>query len=135
MCDRSGATSWSHDQMARIATEKRTIKALSNQTKPISYTYNLDSSLWKLTYPGTGKIITYTVGGAGRPTAAKDTGGAINYVTSATYSPFGGLGGMVNGSATGFNGINIADTYNSRLQPLQMYVTTAAISSATLTQL
>jgi hypothetical protein len=40
---------------------------------------------------------------------------------------------MVNGKATGFNGINIADTYNDRLQPLQMYVTTAAITSGTLT--
>jgi RHS repeat-associated protein len=129
MCDGSGATSWSHDQMARIAVEKRTIKGLSNQTKSITYTYNLDSSLSKLTYPGTSKNITFTPGGAGRPTAAKDTGGNINYVTGATYAPFGGLVGMTNGV------INVADTYNDRLQPLQMYVTTNTITSATLTQL
>jgi RHS repeat-associated protein len=115
--------------MARIAVEKRTIKGLSNQTKSITYTYNLDSSLSKLTYPGTSKNITFTPGGAGRPTAAKDTGGNINYVTGATYAPFGGLVGMTNGV------INVADTYNDRLQPLQMYVTTNTITSATLTQL
>ncbi len=62
------------------------------------------------------------------PLAAQDNASAINYVESATYAPFGGLTGMVNGKATGFNGINIADTYNDRLQPLQMYVTTTTIS-------
>jgi RHS repeat-associated protein len=135
MCDGSGATSWTHDQMARVAIEKRTIRGLTNQSKQLSYAYNLDGSLWKLTYPGTGKVIMYTVGGAGRPTSALDVGGNIKYVTSATYAPFGGLTGMVNGAATGFSGINIADTYNDRLQAVQLYVTTATITSATLTQL
>ncbi|HUA17088.1 MAG TPA: hypothetical protein VMG31_17470 [Verrucomicrobiae bacterium] len=66
---------------------------------------------------------------------AQDNTSSINYVQSATYAPFGALTGMVNGKATGFNGINIADTYNDRLQPLQIYITTATISPTTLTQL
>ena len=134
MCDGSGATSWAHDQMGRIAKENRKIKAVTTSTKMTTYTYNLDGSVSRLSYPGTNRGYTYTVGGAGRPTAVKD-GGSINYVTSATYAPFGGLSGMVNGSATGFSGINTANSYNKRLQPIQMYVTTATISSATLSQL
>ena len=43
--------------------------------------------------------------------------------------------GAVIGKTSSFGGINVANTFNSRLQPLQMYVTTATISGTTLTQL
>jgi RHS repeat-associated protein len=132
MCDGSGATSWSHDKMGRSLSEKRIINA---QTQTTSYTYNLDGSLNTLTYPGTGKIITYTPAGDGRPTAAQDTADSINYAESAIYAPPGELAGVVIGKTSSFGGINVANTFNSRLQPLQMYITTATISGTTLTQL
>ena len=98
-----------------------------------TYAYNLDGSLASVTNPLTGKLIAYTQNAAGRTISAIN--GTLNYVTNATYAPSGGLTGMVNGQATGFAGINTADSYNSRFQPLQLYVTTGTISPSTLTQL
>lgn len=67
MCDGSGATSWAHDAAGRVITEKRT--TLGN-TQTLSYAYNLDSSIYSLTYPS-GKTVNYTVSNAQRLTAAK----------------------------------------------------------------
>lgn len=130
MCDGSGATSWNHENMGRVASEKRTIAAATNITKTISYTpYNLDGSLANLTYPS-GRIIAFTPGGAGRPLSAIESAHSINYVTNATYAPPGELYTFANGSS-----ISGAMTYNSRLEPLQLYFTTGTISSGTLAQL
>ena len=85
----------------------------------VSYTYYKDGSLNTLTYPS-GDVVTYTVGGAGRPTLLSDS--ANNYVggggTTATYAPQGALAGMVNGYTGSFAGIVTADNYNDRLQPI-----------------
>jgi RHS repeat-associated protein len=119
MCDGSGATSWKHDPMGRVLSESRII---SGQTKTVSYAYNLDGSLRTLTYPGTAKVITYTYGQAARALTAKDLGGGINYVTNATYAAHGALSGLQNGTSA-FGRL----TYNSRLQPLQLFYTTGTI--------
>jgi RHS repeat-associated protein len=114
MCDGSGATSWNHDTMGRALTEKRNIDGI---TQAISYTYNLDGSIATLTYPDTGEVITYAMGGDGRPTAAQDNN-SINYVESATYAPPGQLTGALYGKTASFTGITITNAYNDRLQPL-----------------
>jgi len=132
MCDGSGATKWAHDALGRILIEKRTI---SGQTQTISYTYNSNGSLATLTYPGRGKVLTYTTLGDGRAAAVQDISGSINYVQNAAYAPSGAVSAMINGQTSSFTGINFADTFNSRLQPLQIYVSTATISSSTLSQL
>lgn len=103
MCDASGATAWSHDTMGRALSEMRT---LNSATKTTSYTYNYDGSLKKLTYPGSARVITYAQNGSssytsGRPASAIESTG-INYVTGATYAPFGGMTGMTNGSTGSF---------------------------------
>ena len=87
-----------------------------------------------LTYPS-GRVITYTPnssGGytAGRSVSAVDSANSINYVTLAKYAPQGALASLSHGTS-----ISEALTYNSRLQPLQLYYTTGTISSGTLTQL
>ncbi len=126
ICDASGATSWSHDQMGRLASEKRTIKGSTNITNSITYApYYLDGSLQNLTYPS-GRIITYTLNGAApytasRPVSAVETAHSINYATSATYAPQGALASLTAGSSI-FGGFS----YNSRLQPLQIYYGTVA---------
>src|SRR4029079_4879534 len=66
MCDASGTTSWAHDQMGRILTEKRTILGTSAWTKTAGYTYNLDGSIATIINPGVGRVMTYTTNGAGR---------------------------------------------------------------------
>src|SRR5207245_4501458 len=59
MCDGSGAASWNHDQMGRSLTEQRKIIGSSAVTKSISYMYNQDGSVAKITYQST-KAGTYT---------------------------------------------------------------------------
>jgi RHS repeat-associated protein len=128
MCDGSGATSWAHDQIGRVLTERRTIGAAVGLY--VYYTFNKDGSLATLQTPPQ-KTITYTVGGAGRATSATDSGNSINFVTSATYAPPGELQTLLYGTA-----IHGALAYNSRLQPVQMFYgtnTPPAITSLTTT--
>ncbi len=134
MCDGSGATSWAHDSMGRALTEQRIIIGTSAINKAIQYSYYKDGELNLLTFPS-GRKITYTAnsaGGysAGRAVSAIDGGNFIDYVKNATYAPQGALASLSNGSS-----ISEAFTYNSRLQPLQMYYTTGTISATTISQL
>ncbi|MBZ5550907.1 MAG: hypothetical protein LAO22_23620, partial [Acidobacteriia bacterium] len=126
MTDGSGSTSWVYDAKGRVSQIGQTINTYN---KTISYGYNYDDSVASITYPS-GRTITYTPGAAGRPLEAKDLANSINYVTAATYAPQGALATFTNGSS-----ISRAMTYNSRLQPLQLYFTTGTISSQTLSQL
>jgi RHS repeat-associated protein len=118
MCDGSssvpgsGSTSWSHDQMGRVLVDKRYIGSVA--AKWVTYVYNLDGSTNKVTAPDF-KTVTYTVGGAGRPLSALD-GSGDNYVKSATYAPPGELQSLTDGGV-----IYRAFSYNSRLQPLQVF--------------
>ncbi len=126
LTDSVGSASWSYDLMGRVASQTR---VTSNVTKTTSYAYNLDSSIQSMTYPST-RVVNYTYSGAGRALTAIDPIGPINYVTAAIYAPQGALYRFTNGSS-----ISGAMTYNSRLQPLQLYFTTGTIASGTLTQL
>ena len=119
MCDGSGGTSWVHDKMGRVKEQRRAIGALS-VSHYIDYTYNLDGSLSVLQTPPM-KTLNYTYNGAGRATQLLDSTDSLNFVTSATYTPPGGLTGMTMGSASGFAGISIKNAYNNRLQPVQLY--------------
>ena len=118
--------------MARALVEKRLLN--TSVTKTVSYTYNLNGSLATLTYPNN-RMITYTQGGAGRPREAKDIANSINYATSASYAPFGGLAGMVSGLTGSFSGITTANTYNSRLQPITLSAATTGSGSHTVLSL
>jgi RHS repeat-associated protein len=135
MCDGSGGTAWAHDALGRVLTENRKIVGSSTITNTTGYTYYLDGELKKVTYPKTGRTITYTPNGsgaytAGRPISAVDTVNGINFVTGATYSPHGGVATISLGAS-----INGAESYNSRMQPLQIYYTVGTITSGTITQL
>jgi RHS repeat-associated protein len=121
MCDGSGATTWTHDPVDRVLMEKRKIGTSAGQST--TYAYNADGSLYRITNP-LGQTITYTPGGAGLPLAAKN-GGSNNYVKNATYAPFGGLTGMVNGYTSGFAGISVSNSYNKRLQPSVLSASTS----------
>jgi YD repeat-containing protein len=119
MCDGSGATNWTHDKMGRIKQERRTIGAVKGDYE--TDIYNLDGSVASLTTLGYG--IAYTYNGAGRQTSAKNGADPFNYVTSATYAPFGGL----STASLGSRPITLTNTYNNRLQPL--LISAAAASS------
>jgi len=127
MCDASGTTSWAHDQMGRILTEKRTILGTSAWTKTAGYTYNLDGSIATIINPGVGRVMTYTTNGAGRQQSVVNTGGNINFATNATYAAFGGLATYANGTS-----LSSTDTYNSRLQPLTQSTINTTTSQAVM---
>ncbi len=111
MCGGLSSSKWSYDSMGRPIFEARNNQGSGSAVEyKVGYTYYLDGSLNTLTYPS-GDIVTYTVGGAGRPRQLTDS--ANNYVTSATYAPHGALAGMTNGS-----GIVTSNSYNDRLQPV-----------------
>lgn len=85
-------------------------------TKSTVYTYNLDGSVATLTYPS-GRVVTYAYDAASRPLSAVDQANTINYALSATYAPQGALASLVLGSSGSFAGINLNESFNSRLQP------------------
>jgi len=120
MSDSPGSSTWTYDIMGRIASETRITASV---TKTTSYLYNQDGSIKSVTYPST-RTVNYTYGPSGssstaaRPVSAVDAGGPTNYVTGATYAPFGGISGMFNGIvAGGFGGVVTTNWYNQRLQP------------------
>jgi RHS repeat-associated protein len=84
---------------------------------------NLDGSLAALTYPS-GRTITYSYDNAARPTSALDSAFNINYATGGTYAPQSALAALTLGSATGFGGINLSNSYNKRLQPNEVKAST-----------
>src|SRR6185437_6951555 len=123
LADQAGTGTYAYDVMGRIASEQRTIAGIS---KSMSYSYNLDGTLSTATYPS-GAVITYTPSGAGRMLSVVDTTNAINYATTATYTPDGSLNGFVSGKSGTFSGITNLFSYNQRLQPCRMAASTGAL--------
>src|SRR5207302_8456492 len=85
LSDQAGSATYTYDILGWMVTEGRTIAGV---TKTMSYTYNLDSSVATMTYPG-GDVIRYTPDSAGRVVSVVDTTNSanpINYVTGATYN-------------------------------------------------
>jgi RHS repeat-associated protein len=124
MCDGSGGTSWSHEQVGRIKQERRAIGAVQGDYE--TDTYNLDGSVATLT--ALGYKVTYTYSGAGRVITAKNGADPFNYVTSASYAPFGALAGMSMGASP----ITVSDSYSSRLQPVVLSASTTAATIVSL---
>jgi hypothetical protein len=112
MSDGSGTTAWSFDPMGRPAAERRTLN--TNVTKSFTFSYYKDGQMQQTVWP-TNHQVTYTPNAAGRAISAVGT--AYNYVTGATYAPQGAISSEVVGFTGSFNGITVANTYNSRLQP------------------
>src|SRR5437588_8285038 len=71
-----------------------------------------------------GAVITYTPDAAGRMVSAvdgSDSAHTINYVTAATYNATGALTGSVYGQNGSFSGIVNSFSFNSRLQPVNLW--------------
>lgn len=135
MTDAAGSESWAYQQnnqaqypdRPHILVDKRTIGAV---TKTGTYYSDLAGNITQWIYP-TGRTIYSSVGGAGRvlqvyngPQYAfsqvpASPGCPINNVC---YTPQGMIYSMAvyHNFSTGFNGLNILETYNSRLQPQEI---------------
>ena len=94
-----------------------------------TYLYNYDGSVKTINYPSTNSI-GYSVGGAGRPTQASDSGNSyVRYAQSLgtpEYTPHGALANVLNGYTSSFPGIAVANSYNKRLQPAILSAATSA---------
>ena len=112
MCGARSGSSWSFDPMGRpILASTRQVGSVQKVLNS-SFGYYSDGSLKSITYPS-GNVLTYTVGGAGRPIAVADAQNNT-FVSSATYAPHGALAGMKSGSS---GAIVTTNYYNNRLQP------------------
>lgn len=125
MSDGTGQTAWSYDALGRIATRRQTIGSLAKNT---GYSYNLDGSMATITYPS-GRTYTYGYSAAGRALSLVDSANSINYVTSATYVPAGGMSGAIYGHVTGWDAITQANSFNNRLQPTAFQATSPVPST------
>jgi RHS repeat-associated protein len=115
--DSPGQEQWSHTVLpgqGSQTVESRTINGLTKTTK---YNYDLAGNLTSLTYPSA-RVIAYAVDSAARLVSATDS--ATTYASAALYTPAGALCSLAyNGGA-----IIETNTYNSRLQPVEMQATT-----------
>jgi len=118
MCDGSGSTAWKYDQMGRTAAEARTIGSVTDQ---IGYTYYLNNATNTVTYPLSGATtafsVTYHQNAAGRFDSVVGSDGVTYASVSSTWAS-----GASNASQLG-SGIQLANSYNTRLQPLSMTAT------------
>jgi RHS repeat-associated protein len=117
---------YSYDTMGRVVSFWN---GVNNLAAEFDYTYNLDGSPKTLTYPS-GRMLTYTVKGAGRITDIKDVANNVNYAAGATYAPPGELATVINGTSS--VGITVTDSYNNRLQPSVLQADTNGSGSHTI---
>ncbi|MGA7683832.1 MAG: RHS repeat-associated core domain-containing protein, partial [Terriglobales bacterium] len=117
--------------------EQRTTNSSPNNiTKTTTYYLDLAGNVTQIVYPyptgGTpGRTVNYTHDSANRPSSATDASNGITYVadwktppanTNCTagavcYTPQGSVYGMSIGQSSSFTGLNVLETFNSRLQP------------------
>jgi RHS repeat-associated protein len=115
MCDGSGITYYTHDQMGRVTLQQRRTTPSTSGFGDV-YSYNLDGSVATLKHPVTAVVHNFTYNSAGRPVTTTDNA-SHGFVIAATYAPFGGVTSL---SHTTAGNIVFQESYNSRLQPLQI---------------
>jgi RHS repeat-associated protein len=131
MVDPAGSEAWSYDAMGRVAADQRTTVGSATVTKTTTNLYNLAGNAYQVTYP-TGRTISYSFDGANRPSAASDPSTGTSYATgfkssppsgcsssAVCYTPSGAIYAMSIGQTSTFTGLNLTNTYNNRLQPLE----------------
>jgi RHS repeat-associated protein len=149
MTDGAGSESWAYEvdktNLRSIHQEKRTTNSSpSNVTKTTTYYLNLAGNVTQLVYP-TGRTVNYTYDSADRPSTAADSSNGITYATdwktpgtgclanAACYTPQGSVYNMSIGQSTSFTGFNLSETFNNRLQPLEIKASSTAGTAMDLT--
>jgi RHS repeat-associated protein len=134
MCFGGGSKSWTFDPMGRVDGENDrfiwlvppysadvfTINSVPTLSEDTAYSYYLNGDLFDVYYPGPkgppDYEFTTSENAAGQVTTAADV--YFNVLNDATYAPTGQLATAVIGIGGGYNGTNISNTYNNRLQPV-----------------
>jgi RHS repeat-associated protein len=107
MSDPSGSTLYAYDRRGLLRRETKTY--IDSATFTTTYTHDAAGRRASLTYPS-GRVVEWAYDFAGRPYSAAS--GSTQYVTSATYWPFGPLTQLVYG-----NGMTRTMTYDARYRP------------------
>jgi len=123
MCEGTGEVEgWSYaitSSQGWKTTDQRTTNSL---TKSSIYQYNFLGSPTSITYPS-GRVINYAYNLADRPTSATDQTTLVNYANTVHYWAGGSPCWAAYGAA-----ITAAETYNARLQPLNMQATGSVVT-------
>jgi RHS repeat-associated protein len=134
--DAAGSEAWSYqtdktNNRSIHVNQRTTNSSPSNITKTSTYYFDLSGNLTSITYP-TGRIVNYTYDAASRPATAVDSANGVTYATArgtpptgclttgVCYTPQGTEYSAAVGVTSSFTGINYSETYNNRLQPLEI---------------
>jgi RHS repeat-associated protein len=151
MTDGAGSEAWAYQtdpaNLRSIHKEQRTTTSTpSNITKNTTYYLDLTGNVTQLVYP-TGRTVNYTYDSADRPKSASDSANGITYATGkktpptgtnciatgVCYTPQGSEYAVSLGQTTSFNGLNITETFNSRLQLSEIRASSAVGNAMDIT--
>jgi len=143
--DAAGSEQWSYQV---DATNHRTVhqnqRTTSSVTRTTTYYLDMGGNVTSITYP-TGRIVNYTYSAANRAVTAQDSANGITYATAASsvpsgcpsgavcYTPQGSIYSMGLGVTSSFTGVTVSETFNNRLQPLEIKASSTAGSALDLT--
>lgn len=130
MTDAAGSESYAYEvdktNSRSIHVDQRTTSSI---TKTSTYYLDLAGNVTQAIYP-TGRVVNYTYDAAGRASTAIDGSNGITYATGfksspggtclvnvTCYTPQGSVYAVSIGQTSSFTGLNITDTFNTRLQP------------------
>ena len=143
--DGAGSESWAYQtDPANLRSVHVNQRTTSNITKTSKYYFDLVANLTSITYP-TGRVVNYTYDAANRPATAADSANGITYAaaqssppsgcltTGVCYTPQGTDYSSTIGKTSGFAGVNFSETYNNRLQPLEIKASSAAGNAIDIT--
>lgn len=151
MCYSAGSKSWTYDPMGRVNNESdsfiglvppysadvTTVNGVPTLTELTDYNYYLNGDLSEFYYPrpdAPDALFYLDENAAGQVTSAGDTN--FNVFTLATYTPTGQLAHVWDSGDGSSGAMQITNSYNNRLQPVNMSVvssTSAAILNLTYT--
>lgn len=146
MTDAAGSESWAYQvdktNSRSVHVDQRTTNSL---TKTSTYYLDLVGNVTQAIYP-TGRTVNYTYDAADRPSTTTDSSNGITYATGfqsspgtgclpnvTCYTPQGSIYAVSLGQTSTFTGLNITNSYTSRLQPQEFKASSTGGSAIDLT--
>jgi RHS repeat-associated protein len=141
--DGSGSEEWAYENVeTSLSSERqnqRSINVGSGTITRINKEYfDAAGNITEQVYPS-GRIVYYTYDAADRPSTAADSANGITYATgwetgsptgcvatAVCYTPQGSFYGLSLGQTSSFTGVNVTNTYNTRLQPQEFKASSTA---------
>jgi RHS repeat-associated protein len=145
MTDAAGSEKWAYQvDSANLKSVHREQRTTNSVTKTSTYYLDLAGNLTEIIYP-TGRTVLYTYNNANRPITATDSANGITYATAPTspltgcpssavcYTPQGSTYSMSIGQTSTFTGLNVQESFNTRLQPSEIKASSSAGNALDIT--